>query len=462
MKESVFKAYDIRGTVGKDFLLESVSDLGYAISYFLKNHYPHVKNMVIGRDARVTSEKIQQDIMNSLINSGFSVFDICLVPSPVVYFAVHTGAYDAGIIITASHNKKEDNGIKINIGKNAITSLEIQEIKKYYNQKKSLFSEVKGIVQHYDIIPEYISYLKKLFPELINSSLSFVVDCGNGTSGVVMPRLIEEMKLKNAKILCATVDGNFPNHDANPTKIENMQDVLHELKTGKFELGIGIDGDSDRMAAITKSGVLLSGDILLTIFVQDLLKNRPNVTAVCNVLGSDILMQFLQKKGATVIMVPVGNGIMRAEVKKHHAQLGAEVSGHLFFSDHYFGFDDGIYVALRLISLLQNSKKTLDEFVQELPQRYTSLELRISCSPEEKNKSIQDAIDYFQKQNCSLLLIDGIRAQFEYGWILIRPSNTENLLSIRFEGTTKENYEILKKHLSTCLPLYFTEFIKNA
>lgn len=462
MKESVFKAYDIRGTVGKDFLLESVSDLGYAISYFLKNHYPQVKNIVIGRDARTTSLEIQQNIMNSLTQSGFFVFDVGLVPSPVVYFALHTGTYDAGIIITASHNKKEDNGIKINIGKNAITSDEIQQIKKYYNQKKSLFSETKGAIKQVDMVTEYITFLKNSFKNLIGSDISFVLDCGNGTSGVVIPRLIEEMKLKNGKILCSVIDGNFPHHDANPTKIENMQEVLQELKTGNFEVGIGIDGDSDRMAAMTKSGILLSGDTLLTIFVQNLLKNRSHVTAVCNVLSSDILMKFLESLGAKIIMVPVGNGTMRAEIKKNNADIGAEVSGHFFFSDHYFGFDDGIYATLRLLELLHNTKKTLDELLSELPPRFSSPEFRISCAQEEKNTILERAIDYFEKQSCSLLLIDGVRAQYKEGWILIRPSNTESLISIRFESNTKDGYKILKNKIIGMLPSSFIQLIKNA
>jgi len=469
MKESVFKAYDIRGTVGKDFLLESVSDLGYAIAYFFRKHYPHTKTIVIGRDGRINSPEIQKNIINSLIESGFCVIDIGLVPSPVLYFALHTKPWDAGIIVTASHNKKEDNGIKINIAKNAVTSVEIQQIKEYYIEKKVPFFNDTGILQKYNIIDEYINFLKKSFPELIDSSISFVIDCGNGTSGVIIPTLIQEMKLKNAKIICENVDGNFPNHDANPTKIENMQDVLIELKTEKFEVGIGIDADGDRMAAMTASGILLAGDTLLTIFVRDLLKeqsfsvktlkDKEKTTVVCNVLSSDILMNFLENQGAKIIMVPVGNGIMRAEIKKNNAQLGAETSGHFFFSDNYFGFDDGIYASLRLLELLQNTQKTLDELLSELPEKFSSPEFRLPCSSEEKNIILEQATDYFKKEPCSLLLIDGIRVQYKEGWILIRPSNTESLLSIRFESKTEEGYETLKDHVTNILPLSFGKLI---
>lgn len=301
MKESVFRAYDIRGTIGKNFLLDSVYNLGLAIAYFFKTQYPHIKSIIIGNDPRLHSEYIKKELIRSFLESGFSVFDNGLSSSPLIYFALHTKSIDAGIMITASHNGKDDNGIKINIGTHAITSDEIQQIKRNFFEKKSINSAIPGSLSSISIHDEYISYLVNNFAHLIGNKISCVIDCGNGSSGLLLKEIVRRMRWENVCILHANPDGNFPHHAPDPTDIENMSDVASCLQRGAYEFGIGIDGDADRMSVMNKSGTLLSGDLVLALFAQDLQRHEEKPIIICNVLASDVIMEHLKKKGHYVV-----------------------------------------------------------------------------------------------------------------------------------------------------------------
>jgi phosphomannomutase / phosphoglucomutase len=452
MKESVFRAYDIRGTVGKDFLLDSVSDLAKAMAYFFSVHYPKVKKVVIGHDPRIYSSFIKQELARAFLESGFAVFDIGLCTSPLIYFALHTEPFDAGIMVTASHNKKEDNGIKINVGTHALLSDEIQQIKRYFLQQKQITtSHVQGTYQQYNIVEKYSTFLQNQFTHLKNSSISFVIDCGNGSAGLIVTRLKEALDWKNVHVLFSDPDGLFPNHDPNPHDEKNWASVKKLLQEKKdIAFAIGLDGDADRMSVMTKEGKLLSGDQVLALFVKALLMQKKTLTAVYNVLASEILMSDLARQGAETYLVAVGNPIMRNALRKKNATIGGETSGHFFFADRYFGFDDGIYAMIRFVELYLQLQKDLEEVISEFPDSFVSPEIRIFCPDTEKQQVMEVVKQYFFdfQQSC----IDGVRVCFNTGWLIIRPSNTEPVVSIRFEGETRQMYEQLMQYIEKALP----------
>lgn len=458
MKESIFRAYDIRGTVGKNFSLDSVYDLGCAIAYFFSTDYPQVRSIIVGQDPRVHSEFIKRELIKAFLDSGFSIFDNGLSTSPLIYFALHTHAIDAGVMVTASHNGKEDNGIKINIGKRALTSKEIQCIKSYFFEKKAIKSSATGTVTPLSVHDSYIAYLAKQFSHLIDHKASCVIDCGNGAAGIVIQKLIQKMRWSNVRVLHAEPDGNFPNHDPDPTHSENMADVAACLLREDYEWGIGIDGDADRMAVMTKKGKLLSGDIVLALFAKGGCNQKS--TILCNVLASDVILSQLKKEGITVYTVPVGNPIMRAMMCEKNAQIGGETSGHFFFSDRYFGFDDGIYAMMRFFELCVAKERFVEESLKAFPLTYVSPEFRVACPEEEKEEVIEQVKKYFQQS--SPLCIDGVRVCFDHGWLLVRPSNTQAVLSIRFEATNQKEFAALQNQITHALPMKMRqEFLQS-
>jgi len=459
MNESVFRAYDIRGTIGKNFFLQSVRDAGLAIAYFFKTEYPHVQSIIIGHDPRLHSEYIKQELIQAFLKSGFSVFDNGLSTSPIIYFALHTQPIDAGIMVTASHNGKEDNGIKINIGKHALTSKEIQRIKQYFFEKKSIGTQTTGTLAPISVHDSYTAYLMHQFAHLIGNQTAFIIDCGNGASGIIVKELVRQMNWQNVRVLHAEPDGTFPHHDPDPTHIENMSDVVNCLRHESYQWGVGIDGDADRMAIITKSGTLLSGDIVLALFTKDILRQGKKLTIICNVLASDVIMSQLKKQGAEVYTVPVGNPIMRTMMHEYDACIGGETSGHFFFKDRYFGFDDGIYAMMRFFELYTHIQQSIDDCLKLFPTTFVSPEFRISCAEEEKNEVMTLVKNCFKdhRQSC----VDGVRVCFDDGWLLIRPSNTQPVISIRFEMTTKKKFTIVQNKIACALPTYLgNEFIR--
>lgn len=452
MKESVFRAYDIRGTIGKNFSLDSVYDLGLAIAYFFTVAYPHVKSIIIGNDSRIHSEAIKKELVTAFVESGFSIFDNGLSPSPLIYFALHTQPIDAGVVVTASHNGKEDNGIKINVQDHALRSDEIQLIKQFFFEKKSVQKKQPGNVKSISVHDSYVNYFIKHFAHLVGNKTAFVIDCGNGASGPIIQKLVDRMKWENVSVLYAEPDGNFPHHDPDPTHIENMKEVATYLQQGKYEWGVGIDGDADRVAIMAKSGKLLSGDLLLALFAKGELSAKRDVMVLCNVLASDIVMGELKKQGIEVVMVPVGNPIMREKMYGYcDAQFGGETSGHFFFGDRYFVFDDGIYAMMRFFELQTKKNQSIDECLAEFPVTYSSPELRVLCQDEAKENVMKLVKKYFQQYNP--LCIDGVRVSFDHGWLLIRPSNTQPVISIRFESTNKEEFSRMQNDIAQALPI---------
>lgn len=458
MKSNVFREYDIRGIVDKELPIAEMGDLARAIVTYFRSKNPSLSSIVIGRDGRTHSPKIKKIMIDAIIDMGMDVIDIDLCPTPTLYFSLFNSQVTSGFIITASHNPKEYTGIKICFETQSVWGKEIQEIKSLFEKKEFKSADKKGSVTSHTMNDEYIAWLVDHFSHLKNMDLKVVIDCSNGTAGSVIPSLVDAMGWKNIKLLHQEVDGTFPNHEADPTKPENMRDVQKALKDDGFNLGIGFDGDCDRMSPMTRDGQLILGDKLLILFSRQVLDDHEGASIVFDIKASSGLVELLEKWGARPIMAPSGHSHIKDTLRKNNALLAGELSCHFFFADRYFGYDDGIYAMMRLFEIIIQTKKTLKELLEIFPKKVSSPEYRLAC-PEEKKDEIVDAVkSYLEKQkDIELITIDGVRAQTKDGWGLVRASNTQPVLSLRFESDTQEGLERIKKLFIYVLKDYLDE-----
>ncbi|HEX4069327.1 MAG TPA: phosphomannomutase/phosphoglucomutase, partial [Candidatus Babeliales bacterium] len=362
--------------------------------------------------------------------------------SPMIYFTTHTMPVDAAVMVTASHNPKEYNGLKILLGTHSLWGKQIKELAKIYYAGKHIDAAHKGTYREHIIKDDYIAWHVDEFAHLKHAAIAGVIDCGNGAAGVVIPDIIEKMGWNSMQLLCAEVDGTFPNHEADPTHIKNMQHVLHALQSSDATVGIGFDGDADRMGAMTQEGELVPGDKLIALFAEPMIKEHPGMTVVYNIVCSSGLTELLEKWGAQTVVTPVGHSIIEESMQKNNAMLGGETSCHFFFRDRHFGYDDGVYAMFRLIELLIQSQKTLTELLKVFPHKVSSSEFRIPCAEDKKNNVVEGVKDLFaQQKNVKLITIDGVKVITDYGWGLVRASNTQPVLSIRFEANTQQDLQ---------------------
>lgn len=468
MKETIFREYDIRGIVNSELMIDDVYDLGRAIAFYFVQLNSAVKTVVVGMDAREHSPAIKDNLCRALTESGMDVIFMGVCSSPMMYYATYTMPVDAGIMITASHNPKEYNGLKICLGTHSLWGKQIKELGKLYYEKKHLTPNAPGSYREHSVKNDYIAWHAENFAHLQNSDIAAVIDCGNGSAGVVLPEIVATMGWKNIQLLYEDVDGSFPNHEADPTREKNMKDVKQALQTTDAVVGIGFDGDADRMGAMTKEGELVPGDKLIALFAQPMIKQYPGMTVVYNVVCSDGLTEVLHSWGAQTVITPVGHSIIEENMETHHAMLGGETSCHFFFKDRHFGYDDGVYAMFRLIELLVQSKKSmpdealaksgLTELLTVFPKKVTSPEFRLPCDEDKKKTIVQEVKELFlQQKNVKILAIDGVRVSTDYGWGIIRASNTQPVLSIRFEANTQQDLQHVKEGFITVLAHYFDE-----
>lgn len=455
LASKIFKEYDIRGIVDQDLHIDQVYELGKSFAYLFKTKQPTLKTVAVGMDGRTHSSAIKERLVAGLQDSGLDVIFIGLCHSPGLYFAMHTLPVDAGIMITASHNPKEYNGFKICLGTECIWGRDIKELYACYQDGKQLQLKQRGTYKEYNIIPDYVTWLKEEFKHLHNMNLSAIIDCGNGAGGAVIPSLIKAMGWQHVKTLYAEVDGTYPHHEADPVKIENMQDLKTAVQKDGYDVGIGLDGDADRMAPITPNGLLVSGDLLLGIYAQAIINEHENLGVVFDVKSSSVLIDHLNKIGAQPHMSATGHVLVKSMMKETGALLAGEVSCHFCFKDRYFGYDDGVYAMLRLFELLEEDQKTLDDLVSIYPEMHTTPEYRIACPEDKRSEIINQVAEFFsRKQNAEILALDGVRATLPYGWGLLRASNTEPVLSMRFESSTVEGLKHIKNDFTIAMRNY--------
>ncbi len=457
MQDTIFREYDIRGVVGAELSVERAYDLARAIAFYLVEKNPAITTIALGMDGRIHSPALKEQVCKGLLDSGLSVTFLGVCPSPALYFALHTLPVQAGIMITASHNPKEYNGLKICLGTDSVSGKEITAIKELFKAGvQRSHTGKKGVYQEYPIIEPYVSMLVEKFPHLYGMQIPAVIDCGNGVAGTVFPELIRRMNWRNVQLLYAEVDGTYPHHTADPTVEKNMADVKKVLATTHAVVGLGLDGDADRMAAMTKEGELVVGDRLLALFAQYIAADHSGAAVVFDVNASNALVQTLKKIGLRGCMSPVGFPIVKAYAKKENALLAGELSCHFLFKDRYFGYDDGIYSALRLFEILVATGKTLTELLSTMPKLVSTPAIRMVCREEDKKKIVHAVHEYLmRKPGLELITIDGVRAQFPYGWGIIRASNTEPKIMVRCEASTFEQVQDLKREFYQALLPFF-------
>lgn len=456
MMEYIFRQYDIRAKIGPELALDEVYGLALAIAAYFLHKNPQMKTVAVGADGRTHSPAILAEVCRALQDSGLNVLFIGVCPTPVLYFCLHTQAVDAGIMITASHNGKEYNGLKMCIGKSSVWGAAIQEILSFYKRGMQRLSHKKGSYAEQRLIPSYIAWLKNHFVDLIGLEASYLIDCGNGAAGTVLPQLIAAFGWKRVGLLFEEVDGNYPNHEADPTVPENMKFLKSEVAQRNISCGVGLDGDCDRMTPLTKSGELVAGDRLLALFAQDLLAQHPGAAIIFDIKCSALLPKLIKAWGGVPVMVPSGHSIIKHEMVQHNALLAGELSCHFFFKDDYFGYDDGIYAALRLMRMIKNSGKTLDELLAQIPVAYATRESRIAYDPADGQK-ILAAVQRFcsDRSDVQCLSIDGIRVTLPGGWFLLRSSNTQPVMCLRIEADSPHRLIELKHEVVTLLAPFF-------
>jgi len=379
MHDSIFRKYDLRGKVGLELPLDEVYDLAHSIIAYFKSQNSQLRSIAVGADGRIHSPQIKDLVINAVCDAGVSVIDVGICPTPVLYAALHVLEVDGGIMITASHNGPEYNGFKLCLGTSTIWGEQITTIKELFKNKVKVSATAVGDYRMYPMITEYVGLLKSQFSHLVGMPLAAVIDCGNGAAGTVLPTLIQEMEWNNVQLLYAAVDGTYPHHEADPTVMENMHDLIAAVKQSGASVGIGLDGDCDRMASVTHTGELVLGDRLLAIFAQPLVDQMQGMPVICDIKCSSVLLDLLRKWGAQPMLSPSGHSIIKQQMKEHGALLAGELSCHFFFKDRYFGFDDGIYALFRLFELITQSGKSLHELLQVIPSTINTMEMRIPC-----------------------------------------------------------------------------------
>ena len=441
----IFRTYDIRGLVGTELIIDEVYRLGRAIAAYFIDKHPAIQTVVVGMDGRTHSLLIKDELIRALRDSGLNVMFIGICPTPVLYFALHTASVDAGLMVTASHNGPAYNGIKICLGTESVWGNHLQSIRHLYERSVEKTVGLTGSYQQLSMIDHYVDWLVDHFSHLRGLTLPLVIDCANGATGTVIPQLIERLEFRHTKLLYQQVDGNFPHHEADPTIDEHMNDLRVEMKRYHAELGIGFDGDGDRMAPLTSDGTLVYGDKLLLLLSKHMLQEKPGSTIVFDIKCSSMVTKMIELWGGRAYVAPSGHSIIKHVMREQKAIFAGELSCHFFFADRYFGYDDGIYAALRLIELLSMGQVPLNNLVQELPEMYSTSEIRIACHEDDKKVIVDHAHYCFSLRNdAELLMIDGVRATLPYGWGLIRASNTQSHISVRCESSTKQGLSTIK------------------
>ena len=435
--KSIFRKYDIRG-IYPDQIDENVTSL-IAKAIAIKCNQENVLEICIGRDGSLSGESLLNSIEESLSSYGINVKNIGLVTTPLLYYAAKKSKFKSGVMITGSHNPKNYNGIKLVINDRSVSG---DEIYKLLGENKDRSSAL-GKIEHIDIKSEYIDELKKNIQFTDNAQIKVVIDCGNGAAGCIAPKLFKDLGCEVIELF-TEIDGNFPNHHPDPGKLDNLKDLIEKVKSTKADLGLAFDGDGDRVGLISDKGNVIYPDKILMILCQEILKKNKG-SIIFDVKCSNALPKLIKDLGGTPIMSPTGHFHIKNAIKEHNPLLAGEMSGHIFFNDKWYGFDDGHYSGARIIELILNSKRSISLIDNDLPSLFSTPELNITVTDDTKFKIIEDF-----SNECNLegekIHIDGLRINFENGWGLLRASNTTPQLVMRFEGNTENDLKKIQNN----------------
>jgi phosphomannomutase/phosphoglucomutase len=432
MNPNIFREYDIRGIVGEHLTDETVALLAKAVGTFFRRN--NARRIALGFDARESSPRFRDLFVAGLNATGCDVFEIGRVPTPVLYFAVFTRETDGGVMITGSHNPPDHNGFKICLGKDALFGSQIQEIREIAFAGK--FAAGAGTVEALEILEDYRREILARV-SLGNKKLKAVVDAGNGMGGVTAVPIYKELGIELIE-LYTEPDSSFPNHHPDPTVVENLRDTIEAVKAGGADLGIAFDGDGDRIGVVDETGRIIWGDELMILLSRSVLKEMPNSTIIAEVKCSQNLFADIAKHGGKPLMWKAGHSLIKAKMKETGAALAGEMSGHIFFADRFYGFDDATYAGARVLEILSKTDLRLSELLADLPASVSTPEIRIDCPEERKFAVVRKIAEEFSATN-EVITTDGARILFENGWGLVRASNTQAILVLRFEADSEEN-----------------------
>jgi phosphomannomutase / phosphoglucomutase len=435
LKPTIFREYDIRGVADTELLSADIADLGRGLGTLLQRKSGRRIN--IGRDCRLSSTRLHEALLEGLVASGCEVTDIGVVPTPLLYYsAVHLEA-DGAVMITGSHNPSEFNGFKTVRGSGTIHGEEIQEVRRLIEARD--FMTGHGSHRMVDVISPYLGEVAGQFK--FERRIKVVADAGNGTAGPVMHQLFKRLNCDVTELFF-DMDGRFPNHHPDPTVPANLKQLQEAVRSQKADLGIAFDGDADRIGAIDENGEVIYGDMLLLIYGREILTRKPGATFIGEVKCSQVLYDELKRLGGNPIMYRTGHSLIKAKMKQEHAELAGEMSGHMFFADRYFGYDDALYAACRLIEIVARSGRPLSAQFAGLPKMVSTPEIRVDCPDETKFQVVERWAAHF-RQTHIVIEIDGVRILFGQGWGLVRASNTQPVLVLRFEA---QEQSLLEKY----------------
>lgn len=446
-KQSVLKPYDIRGLAETEINETDAYFVGKSYGTYL--HKLNKKNCIVGYDGRLTSESYAKEVIKGLLETGINVFNIGLVATPMLYFSIQHYKKDAGLMVTASHNPPEYNGFKMLTNEAPVWDKEIQELGKI--AEKGEFIEGKGKLEELKVKEDYINFILNSYNKNNKKTLNVCFDAGNGATAVVLNEIVSKLPGKH-KVLFGEVDGRFPNHNADPSILKNMETLQKEVVNGHFDFGVAYDGDGDRIGVVDEFGNIYYGDQLLCVFARDYLKKHPHEKILFEVSSSQVLPDDIKKHGGDYVICAPGHSILKAIMKEQKIGLGGETSGHMFFGEHH-NYDDAIYATVKLINILANSDETLGSIRKAFPTYYSTPKIGIKCTDEEKLIIPQQIAKRIKKQGRKVIDVAGARVEKADGWWLVRDLSTEPKMTVRCEALSEEGLEECKNEIREQLKL---------
>lgn len=424
---TIFRAYDIRGIVDQTLTLETVSQIGQAIGS--EAQALGQKQIIVARDGRLSGPSLMQALCQGLLMSGCDVIDIGSVPTPVLYFATHRLATTSGVMLTGSHNPPDYNGLKIVLAGKPLAGEAIQQLYQRIIHEK--FSHGQGSKSSCDIVDDYLNYISNHIH--LAKPLKIAIDCGNGIAGKVAPNLFKKLGCEVIELFCE-VDGHFPNHHPDPSQPQNLQDLIQAVLLHKADVGLAFDGDGDRLGVVTNKGEIIWPDRQLMLFAADVLSYHNGAEIIFDVKCTRHLSDIIAQHGGKPLMWKTGHSFIKEKLRESKAPLAGEMSGHVFFKDRWFGFDDGLYAGVRLLEILAKDVRDSSEIFKAFPDGINTPELKLPIAEERKFVFMAEFIEFAQFPGAKVNTIDGIRVDFNQGWGLMRPSNTTPYLILRFEA----------------------------
>ncbi len=429
MNKNIFREYDIRGVVETDFTDDVVVNLGRAFGTFVIREGG--KSIALSGDVRLTTPRLVRLFTQGLLETGIHIIQLGIIPTPVNYFSMYHLNVDGAVQITGSHNPPEFNGFKFSLKKRAFYGVQIQALLHLIENHD--FVSGTGSRETKNILDDYHQMLKGKIR--FHRPLKIVMDCGNACGGITGPAIFKELGVELRELYC-DVDGRFPNHHPDPTDDHNLKEITRVIRQGDFDMGFAFDGDADRVVAIDNQGKIIRADILMALFLPEIITDGDEI--VFDVKCSQALEDMIVRYGGRPMMWKTGHSLIKEKMRTDHVKFAGEMSGHIFFADDYYGFDDAVYVALRLAQTVSKNSKNLSDLTAEIPKYYSTAEMRLECPTDEEKVKIATLAESYFKERYDCITVDGVRIKFGDGWGLVRSSNTQPVIVCRFEANTEE------------------------